>query len=222
MNMAMGGAMAFPSGMFPIPPPPAGFPPPSSPISISAPIGICGMWPFPAITPSYPIPSTVFGFMILPPKKNEKIDAETTAFGIVNGDVLYVKESANQEKLLYKYNTKECVSDFLYSFNHNSETYNDYNFTEKYLTFFENGLNVLNLENGLVNTHQLPGYAKFMSCYMDYAFICLEKGIYRINLSSGETEMLFSDFDECHLIHAISDKCAVIVCYVYNSFFHIF
>ena len=87
------------------------------------------------------------------------------------------------------------------------------NFTEKYVTFFENGLNVLNLENGLVNTYQLPGYAKFMSCYMDYAFICLEKGIYRINLSSGETEMLFSDFDECHLIHAISDECAIIVCY---------
>ena len=146
-------------------------------------------------------------------EKNEKIDAETTAFGIVNGDILYVKKEADKENLLYKYNTKKRVSDFLYSFNHNSETYNDYNFTEKYLTFFENGLNVLNLENGLVNTHQLPGYAKFMSCYMDYAFICLEKGIYRINLNTGETEMLFSDFDECHLIHAISDECAIIVCY---------
>lgn len=146
-------------------------------------------------------------------EKNEKIDAETTAFGIVNGDILYVKKEADKENLLYKYNTKKRVSDFLYSFNHNSETYNDYNFTEKYLTFFENGLNVLNLENGLVNTHQLPGYAKFMSCYMDYAFICLEEGIYRINLSTGETEMLFSDFDECHLIHAISDECVITVCY---------
>ena len=146
-------------------------------------------------------------------EKSEKIVDESTDFGIVNEDVFYVKKGTDQKNLLYKYNTKECISDFLYSFNHNSETYNDYNFTEKYVTFFENGLNVLNLENGLVNTHQLPGYAKFMSCYMDYAFICLEKGIYRINLSSGETEMLFSDFDECHLIHAISDECAIIVCY---------
>ena len=146
-------------------------------------------------------------------EKNEKIDAETTAFGIVNGDVLYVKKEADQKKLLYKYNTKKCVSDFLYSFNHNSEIYNDYNFTEKYLTFFENGLNVLNLENGFINTYKLSGSAKFMSCYTDYAFICFEKGLYRINLSTGKSELLFSDFDECHLVHAISDKCAVIVCY---------
>ncbi len=146
-------------------------------------------------------------------RKNEKIDAETTAFGIVDNDVFYVKKGTDQKNLLYKYNIKGSACDFLYSFNHNSEIYNDYNFTEKYLTFFENGLKVLNLKNGLVNTYQLPGYAKFMSCYTDYAFICLERGIYRINLNTGESEKLFDGFDECNLINAVSDECAVIVCY---------
>ena len=146
-------------------------------------------------------------------EKNEQIDAETTAFGIVNGDVLYVKNETSPKKSLYKYNAVKHTSDFLYSFNHNSENYNDYNFTEKYLVFYENGLNVLNIENGLTNTYQLSDYAQFMSCYTDYAFICCENGLYRINLSTGKNELLFSDYSECHLVHAISDNNAVIVCY---------
>lgn len=147
-------------------------------------------------------------------EKNTMIDEEIVGFGIVNNGIMYVKQEDGSKKSLYKYSFDNNESHLLYLFNGSFTSNTEYNFTDKYLVLVEKGkLNVLKLENGDMNTYELPGSEKFMSCYTDYAFICCEKTIYRIDLSNGKAEKLLGDIEECNLINAISDDCAIIICY---------
>lgn len=142
-----------------------------------------------------------------------QISAETIAFGIMKDKLCYVQKADANKCKLYNFDVKSEKSELRCSFDYTNKSYNEFNFTNNSVIFFKNGLSVLNVESGDLKNFSLPGYAKFMSCYEEYAFICLEKGLYKINLNTGESKLLFNEFDECNLVHAISDECAVIVCY---------
>lgn len=144
--------------------------------------------------------------------KQKQIAAKTIAFGIMNNTICYIQKSNDGKCNLYNFNFESGTGELKRSFKYSIQNYNDFNFTNDSVVFFKNGLSVLNVESGDLKSFDLPGYARFMSVYEEYGFVCLEKSLYRINLQTGESLLLY-EFDECNLVHAISDDCAVIVCY---------
>ena len=147
--------------------------------------------------------------------KLNQIAAETIAFGIMNDTLCYIQKSNDNKCTLYNFDPEKGNDKLKCSFKYSNETYNEFNFTSDSIVFFKNGLNVLNVESGDLKCFDLMGYARFMSCYEEYAFVCLENELYRINLNTGESELVlqFDESDECNLVHAIGDDRAVIVCY---------
>ena len=143
----------------------------------------------------------------------EPISNETTAFGIANNQIRYIERNADGKNELYSFDADSKTSELICLFDYHNQIYNDYNFTEDYLVFFKNGLSVLNLKNGDIKNYQLPGYAKFMSCYENFAFVAFETSVYRINLTNGESQVIVEDLQECNLIYALNNEQAVIVCY---------
>ena len=147
----------------------------------------------------------------------QKIANKTSAFGICGNKVRYVENAYAGESVLYEFDLEIRESVLLSSFNGSNDGYNPYNFTEKHIVFISDRLHIVEVKTGEQIEFDLPGQVKFFNCYKDYIFVCSDTDIYRINVSTGEFELLCKMRNECNLLYAISDECVIGIFYDSSS-----
>lgn len=144
---------------------------------------------------------------------NEKIADKTTAFGIVNNEVYYIQRNNQNSNEVLSFNFKNHKSKFLQIFDGINGDYNSYNFSNNYIVYINNGMNIFDITSGKTNVIDLPEDIDFFSCYNDVVFLCSKNNVYRIQINAGETELLYDGFNDCELIHTIDEETAFIVNY---------
>ncbi len=149
--------------------------------------------------------------------KVTEISNSITAFGIAQNEVRYIHRDDNGKNNLYGFNFEELNSRLICAVEGMRGDYNSYNFTEDFVINVYDSLCVLNIKDGKLNKYALPARVNFFNCYGEYAFISTENSIYRINIQSGETQLLYDKFSECNLIYALSESCCVAINYNCDS-----
>lgn len=145
----------------------------------------------------------------------------TTSFGICGNKIRYTQledpEHLKSTSTLYEYDCENAKSKPLYSFVGVAGYYNPYNYTENSIVYASDILYVHDIKEDKLKKYELPEYAEFLSCFEQYAFTCTDTSVYRTDVATGKTELLYDDLEECHLLHAISDDCAIVISYDYSG-----